>query len=187
MRRKWTEEETEFLRKNYKKIGPSECAAILERTVESIWVKARRMNLNSGRYFTDKQRRYIENNIGKIPLSVIAKRTGHSYDAVRVYISRNGLSHVSSTNNRMTVKEFSRLMHIDDGTIRHTYAKYGLSITKAGRFCTVDIDEAMEWLRTHPERWDATRCEKWFFQRYAWFEEKRKVDFDRMIERRWGA
>ena len=183
----WTEEETEYLRKNYRKKGPEACAEYLGKSIESIWMKARRMKLSAGRYFTDKEKKFIEKNIGKIPLREIARRTGHTYDSIRVYISTNGLSYVSSSNNRMTVKEFSRLMNVDGNTVRNTYGKYGLQITKAGRFCTVDIDEAIEWLRTHPERWDATRCEKWFFQRYSWFEEKRKVDFDRMIERRWGA
>lgn len=184
---KWTEEQEEYLRENYRKKGPAHCAEYIGKSVASIWRKANKMDLNSGRYFTEKERKYIEKNIGKVALRDMAKRTGHTYDAIRIYISRNGFAHVSSTNNRMTIREFSRLLNIDDQTIRKTYAKYGLQITKAGKFCTVDIDEAVEWLRTHPERWDASKCEKWFFNRYAWFEEKRKADFQKMVERRWGA
>lgn len=183
----WTEEEKEFLQNNYAKLGPQACADHLGRTKAAIWRKAWKMDIGAGRYFTDKEKKFIDKNIGKIPLKTIAKRTGHSYESIKTYICRHGYANASSTNNRMTISEFARLMNIPHKTVITTYVKHGLNVKKAGKFKTVDIDEAMEWLRTHPERWDATRCEKWFFQRYEWFEAKRKVDFQKMVERRWGA
>lgn len=183
---RWTKDEIDFLRKNYSKIGANGVAEALGRSKDSVAVKASKLKIRYGRYFTSHQMKYIERNIGIVSYREMAKRTGHTYSAIRTYIYRNGLTRVSSDNDMVSVSEFARLVGCCKETVPRTYQKYGLTIYKAGKHTTVNMTEAAEWLRTHPERWDATRCQKWYFEKYPWFAEKHKNDFEKMIGKRWG-
>lgn len=183
----WTAEELRFLRLKYAKLGAEKTAEALGRSKFAVMCKARDIGLTSGRYFTERQRSFIEKNVGILSYEEMAKRTNHSYDAIKTYIWRNGMTRVASDNGRISLSEFARLMGICPETIKKILCKYGFRVYKAGKHSTIDMDEAIEWLKNNPERWNATRCEKWYFEQFDWFAEKHKKDFEKMVEKRWGA
>ena len=47
-------------------------------------------------------------------------------------------------------------------------------------------DASVDFMLENPKRWDATKCDKYFFMKYDWFEEKRKADFEKMVGKKWG-
>ena len=92
MARKWTEEEVDFLRKNYWKtdlkkevVGWEYLQKNLNRTKNSISLKARRLGLcgKSPTTWSAKDLDYLEDNYGFISVEGIAKKLNRSREAVR--------------------------------------------------------------------------------------------------------
>ena len=60
MARGWTNEQIEWLKKNYGKVPTSECEKVLGKTKHCIREYAMKHGISSHRYFTDKEKIYIE-------------------------------------------------------------------------------------------------------------------------------
>ena len=61
---KWKQKEIEFLKENYRKLGRSECAKILNRTVDSVTTKIRdeKLNLKSKNSWCEEELNFLINN-----------------------------------------------------------------------------------------------------------------------------
>ena len=185
MARGWTNEQIEWLKKHYGKVSTSECEKVLGKTKHCIREYAMKHGISSHRYFTDKEKIFIKKMVYKMAYEDIDRKLGRPLGATRRYCYHNGmLKH--ELDDCLSLSEASRLTGLDKSTINRTWAKYGLKITKSGKYSFIKLDHFLDFMENHPERYDATKCERWYFQNYKWFEEKRKEDFDKMVKKRWG-
>ena len=185
MARGWTNEQIEWLKKHYGKVPTSECEKVLGKTKHCIREYAMKHGISSHRYFTDKEKIFIKKMVYKMAYEDIDRKLGRPLGATRRYCYNNGmLKH--ELDDCLSLSEASRLTGLDKSTINRTWAKYGLKITKSGKYSFIKLDHFLDFMENHPERYDATKCERWYFQNYKWFEEKRKEDFDKMVKKRWG-
>lgn len=185
-RRTWTDEEKEYIEKYYSKKDPVDIAKHLNRTTTSIFQYAKRVGLKSGRFYSDYEKKFVFKWAGKKTIAQIAKSIGRTKTSVSTFMNANGISTVCGDESSMILAEISQLVGLDDATISGTWAKYGLKIKKVGIYSMVNIDELLDFMKSHPERWDATKCEKWYFEQYDWWQEKRKTDFEKMKAARWA-
>lgn len=62
MAKRWTEEEEQFLKDNYSTLSLEEQAEILDRSVNSIMSRARRIGLKRYRYWTEEDEQFLKDN-----------------------------------------------------------------------------------------------------------------------------
>ena len=67
-------------------------------------------------------------------------------------------------------------MGIDKTNIYKTWSKYGLKIRKTGTFKTVSEKELLAFMKAHPERWKASKCDYYFFCRHKWFQKRLRLE-----------
>ena len=84
---KWTEEEIDFLKKNYKNHSNKWVAEQLGKTIQSIYHKAQTLKLKTlefphKRTWTDKQDEFVKKNYGKLPTKEIARIINKSHHAI---------------------------------------------------------------------------------------------------------
>jgi len=96
--RKWTEEEVEFLKRNYSEMTGKEIAEALGRTDQSVWGKARDLGLKSdivghGRRWSDEEKSFLEENYTAMTCQEIAEKLDRSLDAVFHQARKLGLAY----------------------------------------------------------------------------------------------
>jgi len=87
----WSEEDTKFLKKNYKKKTYREIAETLGMTTVSVFKKAIRLGLRmrgAPVKWSEAENEYLRRNYGKLPVKEIAEKLNRSYESV---ITRAGL------------------------------------------------------------------------------------------------
>lgn len=183
--REWTNEEKEYLKANYSSNSIDAIAEHLNRSRKSVIVKACRMNLKSGYFLSEKQiaemeKYYFKSNV------YFAKKFGKSDRSIIKCRNRLGIGMASETD-MLCLADVARVTGTSYQSIKMRWRKKGLIAYKSGLYVFVTEKNLITFLQANPELWDATKCDKAFFQRFEWFEEKRKADFNRMIEKRWGA
>lgn len=182
---KWTEEEKQWLAENYATASHDELVNHLDRNIICINKYAHEHGISKGRYWTPEERDYMERNVGKMPLKKIAENLGKTYTAVKDRNTREGYGKYIDNVDGIYLTEVSRLVGRDRETIKDVWVKRGLKIRKRGKYSIIKESCLAEVMRNNPDIWDATNCEKWFFERYAWFRQKREVDFKKMVDKRW--
>lgn len=187
--KKWTQEEVDYLKANYTgKVGQiQKVADHLGRSYNSVREKAKTLGIKTCRYLKSEEIDYIMNN-PHITNQYLAKRLKISKRSVINYRTRyNAGTYLDSVEDKITVAEITRLTGVSRHTVHETWIKnHGLPAKKIDKYRMVKLNDLLEWMQEHPERWDATRCERWYFSQYPWFEEKRKDDFAKMVKKKWG-
>lgn len=103
----WTQEEIEYLEKNYGKMKTQLIAQHLQRSLQAIWGKARNIGLHLGSNYwqtkldEDEIRRMIDENVD---LQTIAKRFDTRTYYLRRYLNRRGILWKKSVNERFRAK-----------------------------------------------------------------------------------
>lgn len=186
MARRFTEEEKEIIAMYYPVKTPAEVAEILGRSVGVIRGYAYKNNISNNRYWTEEEENYLINRYGVMTAEGIARKLGKSYRAVLDKISKMGIGSFKDNMDGLNLAEVSRLVNRDKETIKKTWTKYGLKIYKKGKYSIIKEKDLTDFMKNNPDRWDATECEAYFFNRFDWFRKKRIVDRDKMCRKRWG-
>ncbi len=184
----WTEEKDAYLREHYSYKQIDSLAEHFGKTRQSIMKRASYLGLKSGRFLTEEQRLIIENNSNRSNQSLSAQ-LGKDELAIRKARYAYGTTLIDGNFNRLTCAEIGRLVGKDKSTISKCWCGSGGLRSKVigKRYRFVKITDLLKWMQEHPGKWDATKCDKYFFGKYDWFLEKRKEDFDKMVKNRWGT
>lgn len=187
----WTEERNAFLAEHYSMENIDMLAEHFGKSRQSIMARASRMKLNSGRYLTEYQRNLIEEHPEKSNQK-LCELTGKNELSIRHARYNHSVSLKDANFDKLTCAEIGRLVGKGRDTITKCWCRAKnterLKYKRIGRrYIFVDINDLLDYMQRHPEKWDATKCEKWFFENYQWFQEKRKIDMQKMIDKRWNA
>lgn len=185
-RRPFTEEDKRIIEKYYPIKTPAEVAAMLGRTVGSIRHYASINNISNNRYWTEAEEEYLMSKYGVMTAEAIAKKLGRTSQAVKDKLKRIQLGSFVSNVDGLCISEVSRLVGRDRAGIKRTWIKHGLKTYRKGQYLIIKEKDLINFMKNNPERWDATQCETYFFERFDWFREKRIADRNKMCERRWG-
>lgn len=186
MARRFTEEEKEIIAMYYPIKTPAEVAEMLGRSVSVIRGYAYKNKISNNRYWTKEEEEYLIEKFGTMTAAAIARRLKKPYNAVLTKIVRLGIGTFTENVDGLHLAEVCRLVGRDKETIKATWVKYGLRIKKKGAYSIIHEDDLTDFMKNNPDRWDATQCETYFFERFDWFREKRIADRNKMCERRWG-
>ncbi|EPT7250646.1 hypothetical protein ACVR7L_000044 [Listeria monocytogenes] len=85
--RRWTEEEKEYLRKNYRDGDISKIAAELGRSNEAVKLTAARLKLKKSNFWTEEELSYLKNNYTKMTCEKIGEKLNRSANAVHQKIN----------------------------------------------------------------------------------------------------
>lgn len=186
--RRWTEAEDEYLRQNYKILPKEEIAEHLGRPITGVQHRAHRLEISSGRYFTESELSELDRNskMSNVRLGQLFGRTPNSIAKAR---SLHGLPMTKEGGgNAICMAEVGQIVGRNKSHIYRNWIRDGLKWHQVGKYRMVKIKDLFRFMQEHPEKWDATECERWFFQQHNcdWFEKKRKEDFQKMIDRRWA-
>lgn len=187
VRKPFTEEDKRIIEKYYPIKTPAEVAAMLGRTVDVVREYAYKNKISNNRYWTKEEEEFLENKYGILTISGIAKKLGRSNRAVTDKIKQMGIGSFTENADGIHLAEVSRLVGRDKETIKRTWVRRGLKIYKKGKFSIIREKDLAKFMKENPERWNATECETWFFERFDWFREKRKKDLDAMCRSRWNV
>lgn len=183
--RRWTKEEENYVVKNYKRWGAEKVGRKLNRTHNSVRIKAFRLGVECGYYYTEKEKQYIEKNLGEKSMKEIAEKLNRSYDAIKQVSSRMDLT-VPGNADGLNVNEVSRLLGVPHATVCRWIKRHNIPTTRVGKFTMIMSDDLEDFLKNHQDRWNATKCETYYFEFYPWFHEKlledRKKRFDKNYE-----
>ena len=151
---KWTKEEEEYLRENYKKVSESELEEKLNRNIKAICQKARRMGLSASIKWTKEEDNYLKENWGKLKIDTLCKRLNRSKRAVqeRAYRTLN----LGSQLQWYSLKEVADITGINKDTIRKKIISQNLPHHRAKtkqRPYMLDINQLMKFLKENQDLW----------------------------------
>lgn len=182
--RYWTDEEIEYLRENYQTKSALEIGKAIDRTENAVFVKCNKLGFK--KMITDEQVDFIERNICNMSVVDIAKTIGKTPQSVRSKMFRSDIPTIKYAYDGMTMSECALVVHKADSVIGRTWVKRGLKYKRINSYNMVANREFIRFCKENQDLWDATDCEQYYFLECDWFEEKRKRDFERMVEKRWG-
>ena len=151
---KWTKEEEEYLRENYKKVSESELEEKLNRNIKAICQKARRMGLSASIKWTKEEDNYLKENWGKLKIDTLCKRLNRSKRAVqeRAYRTLN----LGSQLQWYSLKEVADITGINKDTIRKKIISQNLPHHRAKtkqKPYMLDINQLMKFLKENQDLW----------------------------------
>lgn len=112
----------------------------------------------------------------KYTQSDIARFMNRSVSSVKGKLYRLQLGGLIDRTDRWTITQLAEVVGMNDGSILKTWVKYGLKTTKRGLYRFVKEEDFIKFMKEHPERWDATKCDYYLFYKYPWFMEKLEKD-----------
>lgn len=180
-----SEDKKEIIYKFYPVLRPQEVADMVGMKKQNVIAWAYKHGISNNRYWTKEEEEYLISRYGRSTVAQIAKHLGKSYRNVLDKITHLELGNYIENSIDLSQAEVSRLVGRDKETLKNTWVKYGLKISKKGRFSMIKEQDLLDFMKNNPERWDATQCETWYFERYDWFQKKHKEDFERMCAKRW--
>jgi predicted DNA-binding transcriptional regulator AlpA len=141
---------------------------------------AKKKPINHNKYWTPEQDEQLEEYYGIRDLAWIAKKLGKTEVATRKRIRK--IRKLDSDSYYIQLVEVARQLQVPRATIYRWAEKEGLphkkiklSFERERYF--VDMDEVWEWLKEHPNKWNAGRLETFAFgYEPEWVREKRRAD-----------
>lgn len=185
MAKAYTAEQVEIIHKYYPILTPQEVADMVGIKKVNLIAYAYRQGISNNRYWTEEEEEYLFEWYGKMTVAAIAKKLGKSYRAVLDKLQKTQHGNFVENSEDLILAEVCRLVGRDKETIKKTWVKRGLAIRKKGKYSLIRERDLLEFMKNNPDRWDATKCEYWFFDRYEWFRKKRIQDRNKMCDERW--
>lgn len=189
MASRWTKEEVKYLQEHYGKEDVWAICDAIGKSRNSVIIKASRMGFAYKEKLTNEQKEYIDNKFGEMSVKNIAKSLGKNPNAVKSYMRRNDFGRTyDNISEKLRIIDICELLGgIPYSSVAEWIRKKKLKSKKIGYYRTVTVPDFIEFLKKYPNSWDASKCERWWFESYdlEWFEEKRKADFKRMVNKRW--
>lgn len=181
-----TESEKKFIQENSKTMNGVQMAKLLGRSKSAIAKYMRSIDVKSVHYWSDDDLEYLEDAMGKVSVSQISRKLKRTESAVRTKAVKSGIGCFTDNTEYLSMAEVIRLLGKKSKSVyRYAENKKLKTIKKDKRRMTTE-ENLIKFMQEYPELWDATKCDKYYFGMYDWFQQKRKVDFDKMIQRRWG-
>lgn len=186
MAKPYPREIKEMIEKYYPILSVKEVSEMTGIPVANLRAYAHRLKISNNRFWTKEEEEYLIEKFGTMTAAAIARRLKKPYNAVLTKIVRLGIGTFTENVDGLHLAEVCRLVGRDKETIKATWVKYGLRIKKKGAYSIIHENDLTDFMKNNPDRWDATQCETYFFERFDWFREKRIADRNKMCERRWG-
>lgn len=120
----------------------------------------------------------------KYTKSDIARLLKRSPSSVNNKIQALELGSLMDNTDRWTFSQITEAIGAGSGVVHKTWVKHGLKFVKRGTFCLVKEEDLLKFMKTHPELWDATKCDYYLFYQYPWFIEKLEKDKQVPVEHR---
>lgn len=111
----------------------------------------------------------------------IARLLDRSPSSVKCKINELDLGGFMDNTDLLTLKQASEMVGVSEGVIHKTWRKYGLKTKKKGFYSVISEKQLIQFMKNHPERWSALKCDYYMFYRFPWFIdklEKEKADFE---------
>lgn len=173
-------------------------ADILERSRNSVYLKARKLNIiliSCRRNWTQKEEEYLKENWGYIPVEAIAKKLRRTVFSLKVKAVRMNLGSMLENNQEiLTISEVSEILNISRDTIMSTWVKLGLKIrslklTENQSYYVIDLFDLLKFLERNQNEWDSRNVEEYALgTEPSWLREKRSRDKieNPILYRRWS-
>ena len=181
--RSWEKDQIDYFNENYGKIPAREMALYMGKSEQCIIQYAHRHGVSANRYYTKEEVAFIEDNFGTLTTKQIASKLHRPLSSVKGKISRLGLGTYTDNSVDLHLRELARLLGVEHWKVSYWIEHNNLPYKRKGRYVIFPEDSLMQWLKDNPDKWDATKCETWYFERLPWFHEKllndRKERYDR--------
>lgn len=181
-----TKEQKEIIEMYYPTKKPSEVAALAGMKKVNLIAYAHRHGISNNRYWSKKDTEFLVNRYGAMTAYEISRRLKKPYRSVIDKINKMKIGNFTDNMDGLHLADVSRLVGRDKETIKCTWVRHGLKIYKKGRFSIIKEKDLAKFMKENPERWDATQCEYWFFNKYDWYRDKRLKDRDLLCNRRYA-
>lgn len=117
-----------------------------------------------GRLWTPEEEQFLQENVGKFSLSVIAKRLGRTVEAVETRLHRLGIGETKFMSGCLTANELARVIKIDHHSVVNWIKKHGLpakqKITRVkARYYLIDPKDFWKWAEENKDKVPFARIE----------------------------
>lgn len=167
MRKSWTPEEKQFLRENYGLMPRQEIARTLNKTIPAVSNMAGRLGLRQKKEprWTPEEDRFLRENWHSMAIRTLARRLKRTTVAIDVRAKRLKLG-PQVHPGMFTLIDVCNLLRIDHRKVKRYIEAGQLHVRKAPVKTSRGHDillfspvELREFLRRHPEAWDARKVD----------------------------
>jgi len=164
----WTPEQDRFLKANYGKLQFKEIAEILGKPVSSISMRVTRLNIPrtiKEPTWTQNDIQFLRQNWGKFSIRSLASRLHRTGNSIMVKSKRLKLGPIQD-KSLFSKREIAELLHVDHRKVDQ-WLKQGLKSKlaptsreygKSRNILQVKPQDLVDFLRDHPDQWDARKA-----------------------------
>lgn len=102
----------------------------------------------------------------------IARLLNRTPSSVKCKINELQLGGFMDNTDLLTLKQASEMVGVPEGVIHKTWRKYGLRPKRKGCYSVISENQLINFMKNHPDRWSALKCDYYMFYRFPWFIEK---------------
>ena len=182
-RKRWTEEEDQFLRDNARTKMVKEIASELGKSVHSVYKRMKVLNLKEPAYrkWTSEEDEYLINKYGKCELDKIARILKRDKNSLMRRLHRLGKANAKECFG-ITTYELAKALKIDVGSvyrwINDRELPYKKAYAKERTFLVIDVQEFWDWAEENKRLINFSKIEKHvLIPEPAWVDKQRKLDF----------
>lgn len=182
----WTKEDENTLIELSEKFHYEEIAEIMGRSKNSIYLKARRLEITliqDRRKWTEEEETLFEELWGNKSIEVIAKTLKRTKFSLKVKAVRMNLGPmIRNLTDKLTVYDVVDILGVSRDRIVTTWVKLGLKlkkkrVTKKTSYYIVEWDDLLDFLEKNQNEWDSRNVEIYMLgQESDWLVQKRKRD-----------
>ena len=182
----WTEEEINLLKKLSDKYHYAEIAKIMNKTENSIYLKAKKLGITliqGRRKWTIEEEIMLSDLWGTKPIEYIAKKMKRTTTSLQIRAKHLGLGPMIRNNyDLITISDMEDLLNVDRNRIINRWVKLGLKLKKKKLtqnfyLYTITWKDLMDFLENNQNEWDSRKVEKNMLgPEPEWLQEKRKRD-----------
>lgn len=165
----WTPEQDDFLRANYHSLQLKEIARILGKPTSTVNSRVNRLGITRTKKeppWSAEDIRFLRENWGKLSIRTLAKRLNRSEYGVLVKSKRLKLGPIQD-KSLFTKSEICHLLRVDhrkvgrwvsQGLLKAKIAPTSRKRGKSRNILQVKPKDLLDFLREHPDQWDARKA-----------------------------
>ena len=191
---RWTVEEINFLKENHNKMLKAEIAEKLNRTENSVSLKAYKMGISlkrsNYRDWTEEEERYLEDHWGTTSKSRMAKNLNRTKNSITRKANRMGLKDFLHSGEYVTFAELTRALGYNpqNPSFKKQMEKKGCPIKYKKildkKYAIIHIDEFWKWAERNKGAVNFARLEEGILgEEPTWVALKRKNDINNPAKR----
>ena len=174
--RRWTKEEENFLRENYKTSTDEYLVKILGRNKQSIQRKAMRLGVDKGIHWTKEEEDYLAEKWDNMKKENIAKKLGRTVSAIETKAKRLKLG---SRNQWYSLLEIEKMTGISASYIRKLIVRDNLPCHKGKtnkKTYMFDDKQLKSFLKKYQDVWHYKNLTINIFENQKWYWDKVERD-----------